>query len=137
MRYVADASYIASLLLPDEKADLKGFDRKTFFINGVTCPGILQLEVASVLLKSERRKRINPEQAKELSAIFDEFPILLQPTLTHEQRHVVVSLSRKHDLTPYDASYLELAIRLDLHLISLDVELIQAGQREGISVNRF
>ena len=103
----------------------------------MTCPGILQLEVASVLLKSERRKRINPEQAKELSAIFDEFPILLQPTLTHEQRHVVVSLSRKHDLTPYDASYLELAIRLDLHLISLDVELIQAGQREGISVNRF
>jgi predicted nucleic acid-binding protein len=43
-------------------------------------------------------------------------------------------LSKKHDLTPYDAAYLELALRLDLPLATLDVKLAEAAAKEGLLI---
>ena len=43
-------------------------------------------------------------------------------------------LSRKHGLTPYDASYLELSLRLDLPLATLDGKLAEAAAKEGVLV---
>ena len=40
---------------------------------------------------------------------------------------VVCQLAEKHGLTTYDASYLELAIRLDLPLVTLDSDLYNAA----------
>ena len=46
----------------------------------------------------------------------------------------VLTLARRHGLTVYDASYLELAQRHDAPLATLDVALTQAAQRENISL---
>lgn len=43
-----------------------------------------------------------------------------------------LELADLHRLTMYDATYLELALRLSLQLATLDEDLRQAAQREGI-----
>jgi predicted nucleic acid-binding protein len=40
----------------------------------------------------------------------------------------------KHNLTVYDATYLELALRLSLPLATLDEDLRAAAQREGVQL---
>jgi len=46
----------------------------------------------------------------------------------------VRALARRHGLTVYDASYLELAQRSAAPLATLDVTLAQAVQRDNISL---
>ncbi len=43
-------------------------------------------------------------------------------------------LSGEHDLTLYDAAYLELAIRRGQPLVSIDAALIAAARRIGLAV---
>ena len=137
MKYVVDASVIAALLMPDEPSDAFSSAAGLLFQEGATCPGLMQLEFTNILLKSERRKRISADQVRDLSAAFDQIPLVLQNTLTHEQRHVVLNLARQHHLTSYDAAYLELTIRLNLKLVSLDRDLVKAAEKEGAGVYSF
>jgi len=44
-------------------------------------------------------------------------------------------LAERRDLTVYDASYLELAVRLGADLITLDRELADAAAAEGVAVH--
>jgi predicted nucleic acid-binding protein len=44
----------------------------------------------------------------------------------------LIALARKHRLTAYDASYLELAMRRRLPLATLDAALIAAAGAEGV-----
>ena len=46
----------------------------------------------------------------------------------------LLSLCRTHDLTSYDATYLELAIRRNLPLATLDSDLRKAAISLGIAV---
>ncbi len=46
----------------------------------------------------------------------------------------VMTLARKHRLTVYDASYLELAQREALPLATLDADLIRAARAENLSL---
>ena len=43
-------------------------------------------------------------------------------------------LAKAHNLTAYDATYLELALRLAMPLATSDAALIRAAEREGVSV---
>ncbi len=43
-------------------------------------------------------------------------------------------MARTHNLTVYDASYLELASRLGLPLCTLDTQLIQAAPKIGVAL---
>jgi len=43
-------------------------------------------------------------------------------------------LSTEHDLTAYDAAYLELALRRHSPLASCDLALIEAGRKTGLEV---
>lgn len=57
------------------------------------------------------------------------------PVDTETDRHAwsaTVRLAERHGLTIYDASYLELALRLDLPLVTADKLLIAAAQSAGL-----
>jgi predicted nucleic acid-binding protein len=46
----------------------------------------------------------------------------------------VVHLSREHDLTAYDATYLELAVRLGFGLVTYDEKLAKAARSAGVGL---
>lgn len=131
---VIDASFVATLFLPDEASELAAALAETIAREGAAAPGLLQLEVTNILLMATRRKRIDGVQLRSLSEAFDKLPISLQASLTPEQRAQVLQLAQKHNLSAYDAAYLELAMRLNVPLASLDEPLRKAAVSEGVEM---
>jgi len=82
---------------------------------------------------AERRRRITPEQARAArQAIGD--PVVRQstPAVSTPCRGAAYPLSVRHELTLYDALYLELALRLNLPLATFDGALRRAAEAEGV-----
>src|SRR5262249_36415862 len=78
---------------------------------------------ANALLVGERRNRITPADAARFLAILAAFPITVDDQTVAHAWGDTMHLARAHKLSSYDASYLELAIRLGLPLTAQDGKL--------------
>jgi predicted nucleic acid-binding protein len=95
-------------------------------------PSLWPLEVANALLVGERRKRITPADTARFLAILDAFPITVDGETVAHAWADTMHLARAHNLSSYDASYLELAIRLGLPLAAQDGKLKAAAKAVGV-----
>jgi predicted nucleic acid-binding protein len=92
-------------------------------------PALWWFEIRNGLIVNERRGR-NSERLTA-AALFELAQIDTAIDALPEGDSLM-ALARKHRLTVYDASYLELAMRRHLPLATLDVELIAAARAEGV-----
>ena len=97
-------------------------------------PAIWRLEIANALLVAERRGRLGKAQAEECLKLMADLPLSVDADPGNQSWADTVLLARAHGLTAYDAAYLELAIRLDADLASLDRELRRAAKTMGSRV---
>jgi predicted nucleic acid-binding protein len=95
-------------------------------------PNLWPLEVANALLVGERRKRTTPADAAHFLSILGTFPITVDHETVARAWVETMHLARAHNLSAYDASYLELAMRLGLPLASLDDKLKSAAKAVGV-----
>lgn len=95
-------------------------------------PAHWAIEVGNALLMAIRRTRIPYEDVVEFLTDLTSLPIELDRTETNLIRVSILPLAEKHKLTLYDAAYLELALRLNLPLATLDRELRKAAKLESI-----
>src|SRR3954451_5810674 len=79
-------------------------------------PSLWRLEVANALLVGERRRRCTSADTARFLAILDAFPISVDDETAAHAWADTLHLARAHDLSSYDAAYLELAVRLGLPL---------------------
>jgi predicted nucleic acid-binding protein len=95
-------------------------------------PAIWPLEVANVLLVSERRQRLTQAQTTRFVELLQALPI----TVDRGQKGLdsLLALGREHKLSAYDAAYLELATRLGLALATQDARLSAAAIAIGVSL---
>lgn len=103
---------------------------------GAAVPAIWPAEVANVLLVAERRRRLTPAEGLRIVGLLGRLPINVD---VQTQSHVLASvfpLAREQHLSAYDASYLELAIRLGLPLATLDASLQRAAKALGVTLVR-
>lgn len=130
---VIDASVTLSWCFPDEQTQmsLDVLDR----LNAgeeARVPAFWSLEVLNTLLLGERKRRISPEQAKA----FMDALLVLSPTLDYASLEQVVgpvqTIYRDHRLTPYDALYVELAMRSGCPLATLDQPQREAARALGV-----
>lgn len=91
------------------------------------------LEVGTVLLGAERSKK-TPADTTLFLNLLSKLAIESDIHTEHHATTTTLALGRRHQLSSYDAAYLELAMRLGLPLASLDRNLRKAAQAEGISV---
>lgn len=110
---VVDASYVLSLLLPDENLSVASVPEKMF------APSLLDYEIISALKSAVMSKRIPEKLAVALFLEYQNLPII-KKIVDFEQ---VLILALKHKLSTYDASYLVLANDLKLNLLTLDKQL--------------
>lgn len=89
-------------------------------------------EILNGLLVASRRKRIQADQPALFWDELSRLPIEAEGALGAVQAKTVLALGEKHNLTIYDAGYLELAYRRQLPLGSLDADLRKAAQAEGV-----
>ena len=99
-------------------------------------PAIWHLEIANVLVLSQRRRRITPARSAEFIALLETLAIVVDEETPSRAFGRVLDLAREERLTAYDAAYLELAMRLGLPLASKDSDLCDAAERVGVSVLR-
>lgn len=98
------------------------------------CPPIWPLEVANVLVLSERKRRLTTAESARFIAVLTALPITVDDQTSHRAFNEVLALARAHRLTAYDAAYLELASREGLPIATLDNGLRKAARRLGIIV---
>ena len=136
---VIDASAAASWLLPDEQHDLADlhYGRARSHQGRYHAPALWLWELGNVLTMAYRRNRLprpHYERGLELAAQA-EVEIDAAPSL--HRRSQILRLAEAHTLGYYDASYLELVVRLNGTLVSRDVPLVHAAQACGISCEHF
>jgi predicted nucleic acid-binding protein len=95
-------------------------------------PSLWPLEVANALLVGERRRRITSAETARFIAILGAFPITVDDQTVAHAWADTMHLARAHNLSSYDAAYLELAIRLGLPLAALDGKLKTAAGAVGV-----
>lgn len=89
------------------------------------------LEVGNTLLMGERRKRCSAAEAAGFLAILGSLTIDADPATGANATSATLTLARSHGLTLYDGAYLELAMRTNLPLATLDKELRSAARKVG------
>ncbi len=97
-------------------------------------PALWHAEVLNALLVGERRKLITQAQSAEYLGRLGLLPISIDTASPATRRDAVLALGRHHSLTAYDATYLELAMRVRAPLASFDQHLTKAAQTVGIEV---
>jgi predicted nucleic acid-binding protein len=128
---VLDASIALAWRFEDEKTPVTEalFDR--VIATGAVAPVIWALEVANALRVSERRGRVSAEFVDASLRDFLDLSIEIDPETPAQAWTATLALARAHNLTLYDAAYLELALRRDLPLATLDARLRAAAQSLG------
>lgn len=102
---------------------------------GAVVPGLWHLELGNVLLQAERRKRITAEDVATRLRLISALPIATDRETSARAWQDTLSIARVEGLTMYDASYLELAIRLGASLLTKDAQLAQAARRRGVAIH--
>lgn len=132
MSIVLDTSVVISWLSSDEADTYADFAVERAATEKAIVPYLWYYEVFNIIRMQEKRKRITGEEAdgmvrdaKALRVIVDSHPIAAAAPQ-------ILELARRHDLTVYDAAYLELALRRGLPLATLDKELIIAAQHHNL-----
>ncbi len=90
-------------------------------------PALWALEIGNILLGAERRRRITQARVVEFLGILGELDIRVDPDMPGRAFRDVAPLAREQRLTTYDATYLELAMRLGLPLATKDTALVRAA----------
>jgi predicted nucleic acid-binding protein len=101
---------------------------------GALVPGLWRLEIANVLLMAERRARITQAERTRALISLNSLRISIDRETAGQAWTVTIDLAQAQNLTVYDASYLELALRSGLPLATLDHALITAGRNTGVPV---
>jgi predicted nucleic acid-binding protein len=102
--------------------------------NGAWVTGLWKLEVANILEMGVRRGRHDAAFRNSTLTDLALLPISVDAETDRQAWGTTLQLSERHRLTLYDAAYLELALRRELPLASLDTELRGAAHAEGVVV---
>ncbi len=99
-------------------------------------PDLWHLEVANALVVGERRKRsTEAETVAWMGFLSGSFPSSENDDETKTRAFSdATHLARMHNLSAYDAAYLELAIRRGLPLATLDEKLKAAARAVGVTL---
>jgi predicted nucleic acid-binding protein len=131
---VIDASAAAAWVMPDEARD----SATDLYVHARShrdvfhAPQLWPWEVGNILVMGHRRKRISAQAVEKGLKILAAANINLDVAADLHRQAQVSRLALTHDLTYYDAAYLELVLRLNGQLASLDAQLLKAAHACGI-----
>ena len=132
--FVLDCSLAMAWVFPDEATEATNRLLDALTDGRAFVPALWPVEVANVLLVATRRRRIAETDWSGILRSLDALPIRIDPASTSRIWDEVLEVAHAHHLSVYDAMYLELAIRMQLPLATLDGALAAAGRAAGLDV---
>lgn len=132
MTFVLDNSVAMAWCFADQATSYTEsvFDR--LWATDALVPAIWPLEVANVLLVSERTHRLFEAEAARFLRLLEALPIAVDSQSARQAFGPVLTLGRAQSLSAYDAAYLALAMREGLELATIDESLRLAAARVGV-----
>lgn len=129
---VLDASVALAWCFRDEKSAYANQVATHLEADRSVVPSVWPFEVANALLSAQRRGRIDTDGRSRVSELLSTLPIEIEHVSLGQALGPISQVAERQGLTAYDASYLELAQRLDAPLATLDDRLAAAASALGI-----
>jgi len=126
---VLDASLALAWYFQDEATAATDTILDRVAETGAIVPALWRLELANGLQAAVRRGRINVSYRDDALADLTQMQIETDLETDMHAWSATLRLAEKHDLTLYDAAYLELAQRRRLPLATLDRKLRRAADK--------
>ena len=133
--FVADASVAIAWVHPAQAtAETEAMLDHLAAGDSLVVPALWPLEVANALTVLQRRRKLTADEVQTAIEIIRELPVVID----HEAASIaftrLVDLASEHELTIYDATYIELATRRRLPLATNDARMKQAAIRSGVEL---
>jgi predicted nucleic acid-binding protein len=132
-QFVVDNSVVMSWCFKDETNNYADTVLERLTESAAVVPSIWSLEVVNVLLVAERQKRLSESDSIRFLTLLSQLPIVVEyerPEMMKE----LLALARSNNLSSYDASYLDLAMRKGFPIATLDKMLIEAAIRIDVPI---
>ena len=130
--FIVDCSVAMTWLFNDEATDKTTELLGRLATETALVPDWWYVEVTNVLAMAERRGRIKPAQSAAFISDLDKLDIQRDDLGPARSFAHLLPLCRTHQLTSYDALYLDLALRAALPLATLDEALRKAAKKLGV-----
>lgn len=129
--FVVDASITLAWCFADESEAAADAALDLLMQDGAVAPAHWPLEVANALRSAERRGRIAPADIVVLRTLLTSLPVEIVPVELSTSLGVI-DTARAHELSVYDATYLDLALTRGVALATVDPRLAGACRAAGI-----
>lgn len=132
MAFVLDNSVVCGWLLQSQATEYSAAVSRRMAQERAIAPALLIWEYTNVLRTACKRGRLKAQDAQQAIACLKRLPIDID---THApDAAMLLALALRHDLSSYDAVYLELALRLQLPIATWDTDLAGAARVAGVGV---
>jgi predicted nucleic acid-binding protein len=132
--FVLDCSIAVSWCFEDEAAPATDALLERVRDHGAIVPSLWHWEIANVLTVAVRRNRITASDESARLSLLATLPIATDSEGVARAWRETLLLAQTHALTVYDASYLELAVRLGADLATKDASLARVAKAVGVTV---
>lgn len=133
-QFVLDNSVAMAWCFEDERGQYSISVLRILGMCEAFVPSFWPLEVGNALIVAERRKRIDKVESDKFIERLNLFPINIE---IHDPKRIfseIVPLAREHQLSTYDAAYLDLALRRNLPIAALDASIVKAAKKCRIAL---
>lgn len=132
MSLVIDASLTLAWYFEDEATPETDALLDRVAQSGAKVPVLWRLEIANAIQSALRRQRITSAYRDTALAELKRMPITVDPDTDTYAWSTTLRLADHYNLTLYDATHLELALRTGLPLATLDRPLARAATATGV-----
>ena len=135
MSFVLDASVAMLWLVP--QSNPAGVSYATSVLSALkeapaVVPSLWAVEVANVTAKVEAKGVVTEAQSQFFIALIERLDVSTDHSTSVHALGETLNLARRYKLSAYDATYLELALRMGLPLATLDADLAKAAKKAGV-----
>lgn len=133
-RFVVDNSVVMAWCFEDEISQYADNVLESLESAEAVVPAIWPLEIGNALLVAERRRRLGKADIARFLELVGGLPISVEQESPTRMLTDILALARQFELSTYDASYLDLAMRSGLSIATQDRSLRKAAQKCGVPV---
>jgi predicted nucleic acid-binding protein len=131
---VLDSSAFLGCLLPDEIIKQKNSLLDEVANQQTWVPHLFFLEISNSLWTAEKRKRLDRDTRTSLLECLGQLPFNIDNQAVFYAFNKISDLASTQNLSVYDATYLELAIRLKAKLATQDQQLLAAAHQLKVEI---
>jgi predicted nucleic acid-binding protein len=129
--FVVDASITLTWCFEDESTEATDAVLHRLLLEGGIAPAHWPLEVANSLRSADRRGRLSEAAMSRARSTLADLPIDVVP-IELSTALGLVDIAKEHDLSIYDATYLDLADIRGIGLATVDGRLADACRSAGV-----